>query len=177
MTDASKSPIEDFGRDLIRQVNELVEKIPGLAQYRGREQMRDQDRLLREHTVKKMQDLKARMDQVKADLLNNGGLALLDDVDRVTSRLDGLMNAHRFAAYGYTGAFDPNQILEGELGKLYEYDLKILKAVEDADTKVASLEAATPDNARETIQAISRVVGELEPLVKQRKDILLSFGS
>jgi hypothetical protein len=81
-------------------------------------------------TAGRLDSVKDHLDVVKQALLDQMKLAYLDDFDRLGQKIDKLREAHKHAAYGFTGAFDPNRMTEGEAGEALRADLDILEKVE-----------------------------------------------
>ena len=116
--------------DLTTKIMELAKKVPGVEGYLAREDVRERDKLLRDHTAKKLNEAKAAIDRMKEALLAAHKLALLGDLDRLTSQIDRIREKHQHAAHGYSGAFDQVKVNEPELIKLYDYDMKVLDETE-----------------------------------------------
>ena len=155
----------------------LADKVPGLGDYLGREKMRDQDRILRTHTAEQITQIKMSIDDVKRELLSQGKLGLLDDLEGLTRKLDHARDTHRFEAYGFTGLFDPNQVMEDELGQLYDADEKILSEVERVREMVSGIGAgATEDSVKQALPMLRQTIQDLLNLVLARKDTLKKLG-
>jgi hypothetical protein len=172
MAEESKS---SFAQKVESKLNSLLDKVPGLKDYRDLDRLRDQDKVLRDFTVGKLNAVKAGLDERKAGLLDSGGLAWLDDMDRISSRIDRLINTHKFAAYGYSAAFSAQKIGSDELGRLYEYDLGILKKVEETAAAISAM--GDPDRASMPgrLKELNGLIAALDNLVSERKNHLLNL--
>ena len=164
-------------KSLVDKLRGLAQKVPGLGGYLERGQLRDQDKILRTHTAQQIGDVKKAIDSVKSALVSQGKLSLLDDLDQLTRKLDRAIDTHRFDAYGYSGALDPNAVLEDSLRKLYDCDLAILQQVEGAKKNIGDLTAATSEGAvSQALPALRDAVGQILDQVLARKDALLTIG-
>jgi hypothetical protein len=117
------------------------------------------------------------IDQLKSDLLSQGKIGLLDDLEQLTKKLDRARDTHRFDAYGFSGIFDPNSVTETELAALFDYDRKILAQVELADQTIAALGSGLTELAvKEALPGLRAAVGSLLEQILQRKNVLTKLG-
>lgn len=142
-------------------LEKLADKIPGLSGYRAKEDRRETDKRLREYVGTRLDGVKAKVDEVKLELTNRGGLAALGPIGQLHRRLQRLTETVRFASYGYSGLFDQMKIREAELDKIYAHDLKMLEVVDLLDGAVSTL-GTDPAPATKALDA-------LEDLVTARK--------
>jgi hypothetical protein len=89
--------------------SKLARLVPGYQGYKELKTRREADRLLRE--------------------TNNGLLELLKAVDAVENRLETVIDAFRYADYGYSGKTDPIKVTGEVLDQLYSYDEGLLDKV------------------------------------------------
>lgn len=175
---AGESGVKEKAAEWSEKLQALAAKVPGLSEFMNRDNLREQDKLLREHTVKQLDNAKTAIDDMKRALLDKMQLRLLDDLDRLTQQIDRLRDKHRFDAYGYSGAFDANKILEPELRQLYEIDLNILAKVEGLASTCRSQAAGVVDeeSAKPALASLKVDVGELARLIDSRRDSVNKLG-
>ena len=163
-----------FSDDQFRKARDwfedLMDRTPGLGAYRGLEKLRDQDKIIRENAVALFRRIKDQLENGKADLLNSGGLSLLGGLEALTSRLDKLINMHRFAAYGYSGVFDTERIEESELEELRRYDLTIVTKAGEFLTRLEVEGPFAAATLSERLSATRQIIDELESLVAGRRE-------
>ncbi len=165
-------------KTLLERMEGLMEKVPGLSEFRGRERMREQDKILRTHSSEKITKIKAGIDNLKTELLSAGSLGMLDDLEGLTKKLDRARDTHRFDAYGFAGLFDANKIMEQELAALYEYDLGILKEIEKTQNVLKGLAAGlTEEDVKGALPVLKQAVNSLLELILDRKNALTKIGS
>jgi hypothetical protein len=124
----------------------LVSKIPGYRGYKEKENRRAADKLLREHLADQLGEQQRKLADLQRDLLEGGGLLLLDDLDRAVTKVQNLVDKIRTASYGYAGLFDEVKVKEEELNALYEFDEDMLGHVSSIQSAVEALAAAVGAN-------------------------------
>lgn len=166
----------DWDEDVSRTVREkfewLAAKIPGLAEYRGRQGLRDQDRLIREAAADQIVGLRRHIDAVKADLLNFGGLSWLDDLDALGGKLDALAGALRAATAGMGGQVATGSVTREKLEAIITHDRELMERIEQA--------TAPPDSgehdAAARVAALRDNVAAIDRLVSARKQLWNNLG-
>lgn len=160
-----------------QRLDELLDKVPGLKDFRGREKMRDRDKLLRTYTSDQINSIKGDIDNLKQELLSQGSLSLLSKLEQLTSKLDRARDTHKFDSYGYSGVFDANAVKEDALEKLYDYDLKILDEVKNSKDLISGCAAnVSEDSVSESLPTLKSTVESLLNLVLERKNVLTDIA-
>lgn len=125
---------------------QLLLKIPGFKGYLNKELRRETDKLLREFLAKKVDELRARLDPVMRDLVDGGGLMVVNDVDRVKKGMEKIVSRLRYAKYGYTGLFDVVKVREAELDRLYQFDMALIQRIEGLEKAVTEVSASVSNH-------------------------------
>ncbi len=135
--------------DILEQVvgdqdwfKKLVGKIPGFKGYIERGNRRSSDKLLREAVANEYEVLYQRVSGLQRDLISQGGLAYIDDLESAAIKLRQFIDRVRTASYGYAGLFDAIKIKEDELARVYEYDGKLLSMSEDIASAIDNVETS-----------------------------------
>jgi hypothetical protein len=157
-------PILDKARASQNALERLANAIPGFKGYRERELRRDADRLQREHLATRLDGNKKALNDLAAAATRGGSLDVINDLETARKRLDKVSNRVRYAARGYTGFFDAIKVDEALLGRLYEFDLRLLENVEVIEAAVGGARSASDVKA-----ALEQVVREIDAL-DQRLD-------
>jgi len=164
----------DF-RDLIRKhenpLQELMEAIPGFDGYRERELRRTADKILRDHLVSRLDNVRNVMKDFISQLTLNGQLDGLDKVDRLERLLATARDSLRFADYGYTGFFDAVKINEAELDRLYDYDASLGQAIDACAGAVEGLALSNEIDRAEKMQGVEKAIEELQVMIDRRGDV------
>lgn len=155
------------------KLESLMRKIPGYGGYVDRERRRDADKLQREFMAKNMTELKRKIQDTQAELLDGGlmkHMTKLDDINNVIDRVAGRL---RHASYGYSGFFDQNQVNEEELERIYEFDLSLVNELQHAEEALvgvnSSLEA---DNLRARISDLEKSIRAIDTKLDERERLL-----
>jgi len=120
----------------------LASKIPGYPGYKEKEDRRAADKLLREHVAGQLDQQRRRLAELQRDLLEGGGLLVIDDLERAVTKVQKLADRIRTASYGYAGLFDDVKVKEGQLDALYQFDEDMLSHVSAIQVSVDSLAEA-----------------------------------
>jgi len=142
---------------------QLLLKIPGFQGYLNKELRRETDKLLREFLAKKVDELRARLDPVMRELVDGGGLMVVNEVDRVKKGMEKIVSRLRYAKYGYTGLFDVVKVREAELDRLYQFDMALIERIEGLEKAVAEVSASVSDhlNDHQQLKAATRSAMDL----------------
>ena len=142
-------------------LEQSVSKIPGYRGYKEKETRREADKLVREFLVGRLDEQRRRLADIQRQMLDGGGLLMLDDVDRAVTKVQKLADMIRTASYGYAGLFDAVKVKEGQLDALYQFDNQMLERVTAVQTAVDAL-AAAQDAGGDVKTAIKGVVTAAE---------------
>ena len=102
--------------------------IPGFRGYKQKELRRESDKLLRTKICDELKYIKKDFEYMEDGIEN---IDELRKCEEIIKQLQKLIDKIEHADYGYAGFFDLEHIDEKELDRLYEYDEKILKKIEE----------------------------------------------
>ncbi len=108
-------------------IKKIIAKIPGFKGYVERGDRRMSDKILRETVAKEYETQYQRISALQRDLISNGGLAYIDDLENAAIKVRQFIDRIKTASYGYAGIFDAIKIREEELANIYQYDLRLLE--------------------------------------------------
>jgi hypothetical protein len=148
----------------------LMNAIPGFKGYREKELRRDADRLQREYLSARLDDNKKTLNQLAADATRSGSLDVINDIETARKRLDKLVNRVRYADRGYSGFFDPVKVDEGQLERVYLFDLGLIDGVEAI--QAAAQAAQGSGNVTTAVREITAQVDALDTRLVDREAIL-----
>jgi hypothetical protein len=123
-------------------LGKLAAKLPGFNGYIDREQRRMADKMLRETVAARYEEQWRRISALQRELINQGGLALIDDLEGAAIKLRQFADRVRTASYGFAGFFDAIKIRSEELEKIYQYDLWLMSLVDEIGRAVDNVEAS-----------------------------------
>jgi len=150
----------------------LGEKIPGYRGFQDRELRRDVDRSLREHLAAELGRLKAMLRDRARAFTDAGKLGALNGFDRLDRQIDGLSQAVRFSDYGATGLFDPVKIRDGELERLYQFDLSVVDDLALLESEIAALPAPGGDDPGPALDRLQQSARALDGKWRQREQVI-----
>jgi hypothetical protein len=120
----------------------IFSKIPGFSGYIERQNRRASDKLLRESIAGKFELLWQRISSVQRDLISQGGIEYMDDLEASAIKLRQFIDRVRTATYGYSGFFDAIKINENELAQVYQYDYTLLQLEDVVSKAIDNVEAS-----------------------------------
>lgn len=123
----------------------LASKIPGFSGYVERQNRRAADKLLRETVADRFEELWKRTSTIQTDMVNEGMIELMDDMEQAAIQLRTFADKIRTATYGYAGFFDAVKIKEEELAQLYQFDLAFFDVVEQIGSALDNIVASMGD--------------------------------
>ena len=126
-------------------VKKLASYIPGFNGYIERQNRRAADKLLRESVADRFEELWKRTSNIQTDMVNEGMITLMDDMEQAAIQLRTFADKIRTATYGYAGFFDAVKIKEDELAQLYQFDLAFFEVTEQIGQALDNIEASMGD--------------------------------
>ncbi len=123
-------------------IKKILAKIPGFKGYIERGDRRMSDKLLREQVANEFETLYGRISGVQRDLISQGGIAYVDDMEAAAIKIRQFIDRVKTASYGYSGIFDAIKIKEDKLAQVYEYDAALLGLSEQVSSAIDNVEAS-----------------------------------
>jgi hypothetical protein len=150
----------------------LLSKLPGIKGYREKDIRRDADKQLRDVLARELADRRTKITALQNDLLAAGGLLWMDDVEKLGSRLQLLIDRVKTAAYGYAGFFDIERVKEEDLDKLAQFDEALFEELPRLDTAIESLGKAIEANEgiKEAVKALGNILARINETFGKRLD-------
>ena len=155
-------------------LGKLIGNLPGIKGYREKEQRRDADKRVRDTVARRLETRRRKLTALQADLLSGGGLAWMDDVERVVGRLQLLIDRVKTASYGYAPIWGMARVKEEDLDRLILFDERLLDEVARLDEAVAKLEAAvqSSDGIKDALKEIGDLLVSLNETFSRRTDVI-----
>ena len=121
-------------------IKKILAKIPGFKGYIERGDRRMSDKLLREQVANEFETLYGRISGLQRDLISQGGIALVDDMEAAAIKIRQFIDRVKTASYGYSGIFDA--IKEDKLAMVYEYDAALLGLSDQVSSAIDNVETS-----------------------------------
>ena len=153
----------------------IANMIPGFSGYVDRETRREADKMLRDTIANRYSEQLGRVGNLQVQLISNGGIEYVDDLQDAANRLQRFIDTVSTAARGYSGLFDAVKINEAELEKLYKFDVALLENVSQVAAAVDNVEASIgAEGLPAALRHLSSVIGEINNTYERRKEVLTS---
>jgi hypothetical protein len=120
----------------------ILSKIPGFSGYIEQQKRRDADKILRDTLADAMDVQYQRISSIQKEMVNSGDIKLLDDMESAAIKLRTFMDRVRRAPRGYSSLFEAVKIREEELGRIYQFDAKMLDLVDQVGRAIDNVEAS-----------------------------------
>ena len=160
------------GKDLIGKIRNWL---AGFTGYVQRENRRDADKLLRETVAQRYEEQWNRISQLQRQLIADGKLELVDDLEAANIKLRAFVDRARHASYGYSGFFDAVRVNQAELTKIYEYDATLLENVKKISDAVDNLNASLgTDGLPAAIRNLVSLSQEVVDAYNRREEVILA---
>lgn len=140
--------MSDFFEKVSSQIDpfkKLVSYIPGFSGYVERQNRRDADKILRETVARRFEEQWARASNLQVDMVNNGMLSFVDDMEKASLALRTFIDKISTAARGYSGMFDAVKINEKELEAIYQFDAAFFDLADQVKNALDNVEASMGD--------------------------------
>lgn len=152
----------------------LLEKIPGFDGYIERHNRRMSDKLLREKVADEFELLWQRLSALQVDLIDQGDLLLIDDLESAAIKLRQFIDRIRTASYGYSGFFDSVKINKEDLARVYQYDLELLNLSETVSAAIDNVEASLgTDGLPSALRNIKKVTRDCVEAFEKREEVMM----
>ena len=120
----------------------ILAKIPGFKGYIERGDRRLSDKILREKIADEFETLYQRVSSLQRDLISEGQLQYIDDLEESALKLRQFIDRVRTASYGYAGVFDAIKIKQEELDQVYQYDYALLALSDEVSAAIDNVETS-----------------------------------
>ena len=151
------------------KLQELARRIPGVAGYLDKEKSRATDHAIRMCLAEALEGLKRTVEAEQQRLTEAHALDGLDELGRLTSKLDKVSNEVRYANRGYRGFFDNYKLTQEKLDQLYDFDLNMLNEVEAIRLALEKLSTVS-----EAVGSMDAALDRFEVVFSRRTKVLLS---
>ncbi len=168
-------PMLDAARSEMGAIEKLLKGLPGINGYVDKELRRSVDQRYREQLVVSLATLQRQLLSIQQELVNQGQLRQLTDIDQLARRLQTFADRIESARYGYAGLFNAIRIREEQLAALHEADTQLAGKIAQMAGTIDELQQATDSTAlSDYIRDLATQVEEATALFLQRETTLLS---
>ncbi|MGD8402829.1 MAG: hypothetical protein PVJ21_04145 [Anaerolineales bacterium] len=156
----------------------LASYLPGFKGYVERQNRRAADKLLRESVADRFEELWKRTSNIQTDMVNEGMIELMDDMEQAAIKLRTFTDKIRTATYGYSGFFDAVKINENELAQLYQFDLAFFDVADQIGRALDNVEASMgdEDGLKAAIRNLTALTREAVTTFDRRYEMINGAG-
>jgi hypothetical protein len=151
--------------------------IPGFRGYKEKELRRESDKLIRNHLSLKLSTAKSTLREINQKLADRRYLDVLTDMDRLSARMDRIVEKVNHASYGYSGFFDAVKVKEGNLDHMIDFDNQLLDGVnglsDEIDAFKVDLAAGNTSNLKTRVQNVSDKIESFEDTFDKREEVIM----
>jgi hypothetical protein len=119
----------------------MLNRIPGYAGYKSKEQARDSDRVLRNEIARQLETDATRVEAIQRTAANERNVTRVNELEPVVQGFRNAANLIRSLSYGYGGLFSDRPVDDAALAQLRLFDEGLLVKVTALQTGVESIEA------------------------------------
>lgn len=157
----------------------LLSYIPGFSGYIERQNRREADKVLRDTVARRFEELWSRASNLQIELVNNGMIKHVDDMEKATLSMRTFIDKISKAARGYSGMFDAIKINEKELEAIYQFDVAFFALGEQVTGALDNVEASLNDEAAlpaaiRNLTSLSRLAVET---FERRSEVVTGSGN
>jgi hypothetical protein len=116
-----------------------------------------------------------RVSELQNELISEGAISFLDDLEKVSIRLQTFADRVRTATRGYSSVFEAVKIDEEALNKILQYDNALLEMTESVSTAIDHVQASMgTDGLKSAIRNLQTVSQECIDAFNKRDEVVLS---
>ena len=149
--------------------------IPGYSGYRQRNMRRDIDRLVRSHVAMSIKETKTVINDLKRQVMENGDMASVKTMERISTKIDTYMKTIESAESGYSGMWETIKTNENDLDSIIEWDEKLVIGSEELKGMLRDLRDKVDDGSpdiKAELRDIERDVDDLMDALHERKLVI-----
>ncbi len=159
-------------KDLLTRIGS---KIPGFSGYIDRQERRNSDKLLRDTIAQRFMDQRGRVSEIQNELISEGEIALLDDLEKAALRLQTFADRIRTAKRGYSSVFEAIKIDEEALTRILQYDNTLLEMSDQVAGAVDHVQASIGgEGLKAAIRNLQTVTQQCIDAFNKRDEIILT---
>jgi len=164
----------------MRLSERIVAFIPGFRGYKEKEIRRESDRLLRNHLNLKLSKIKSNFKILFQKVTDRRYFDVMTDMDRLTAKLDRVVEKVNHASYGYSGFFDAVKVKEENLDRMIDFDNQLIDGINalaaEVDAFKAELASGEYGNLKDRLKTVTEKVEAFEDTFDKREEVILGVS-
>ncbi len=126
----------EFAENYQDTAESTLDRIPGYAGYKSKEQARDSDRVLRDEIARQLDQDATRVEALARTAANERNVSRVNELEAVVQGFRNVANVVRSLSYGYGGLFSDRPVDDAALAQLRLFDEGLLLKVTALQTGV-----------------------------------------
>jgi uncharacterized coiled-coil protein SlyX len=172
-----KSDVLSNVQGQMRLSERIAAFVPGFRGYKEKEIRRESDKLIRNHLTMKLSIAKTSLRELNQKLADRRYMDVLTDMDRLSAKMDRVVEKVNHASYGYSGFFDAVKVREQNLDDMIAFDSKLIDGVNAVNTEIdafkSDLTAGNTSNLKAHVDGITDKLETFENTFDQRNDVIM----
>lgn len=164
----------------MRLSERIASFIPGFRGYKEKEIRRESDKLIRNHLYLKLSIAKNDLREINQKLADRRYFDVLIDMDRLSAKVDRVVEKVNHASYGYSGFFDAVKVKEENLDRMIDFDNKLLDSVNGLTTEIdafkADIASGNTSNLKSRVDSVTNKLESLEGTFDSREEVILGVS-
>jgi len=164
----------------MRLSERIVAFIPGFRGYKEKEIRRESDRLLRNHLNLKLSKIKSNFKILFQKVTDRRYFDVMTDMDRLTAKLDRVVEKVNHASYGYSGFFDAVKVKEENLDRMIDFDNQLIDGINalaaEVDAFKAELASGEYGNLKDRLKTVTEKLEAFEDTFDKREEVILGVS-
>jgi len=164
-------------KDQMRLSERIAAFIPGFHGYKEKEIRRESDRLIRNHLYLKLSQAKTDLRNIQQKLVDRRYVDVVTDMDRLSAKMDRIVEKVNHASYGYSGFFDAVKVKEDSLDRMIAFDNQLIDGINaltaEVDAFKADLASGVTTNLAAHVQGVTDKIESFEDTFDKRNEVIL----
>jgi hypothetical protein len=151
--------------------------IPGFHGYKEKEIRRESDRLIRNQLYMKLSQAKTDLRTIQQKLVDRRYVDVITDMDRLSAKMERIVEKVNHASYGYSGFFDAVKVKEENLDHMIAFDNQLIDGVNalgaEIDAFKADLNSGVTTNLGTHVQGVTDKLESFEDTFDKRNEVIM----
>jgi len=118
--------------------------------------------------------------EINQNLADRRYFDVLTDMDRLSAKMDRVVEKVNHASYGYSGFFDAVKVKEDSLDRMIDFDNKLLDGINALTTEIdafkADLASGATANLKTHVQNVTDKLEALEGTFDTRQEVIMGVS-
>ncbi len=164
-------------KDQMRLSERIAAFVPGFHGYKEKEIRRESDRLIRNHLYLKLNAAKTDLRTIQQKLVDRRYVDVVTDMDRLSAKMDRIVEKVNHASYGYSGFFDAVKVKEEALDRMIAFDNQLVDGINALSAEIDAFKADIANGVTTQlaahVQGVADKLESFEDTFDKRNEVIL----